>query len=240
MNHSHSRDPAEVSVQRDWIGWLPECKQDAFDQHARELEARYLMLSVALDEAIGLYNHGSDLKAIRNISLVSALCERLTRYLESTLSSLEAHVKCDAVIPSVTSLDPVNFMRRHDKYLARKCSVLSQILLTKRSGFLFKIKMLREMVFYLGDDCCASAEELLSSAPRAAYPKLWSDMDSGHFDLNTCLRESLIMLRCFLRVLPENQVKVFQNNLALRLAAPEAPGAPVRFVSPVFQNTTSA
>ena len=240
MNHSRSRDPAAVSVQRDWIGWLPECKQDAFDCHARELETRYLMLSVTLDEAIGLHNHSLELKAIRNLSLVPALCGRLTRYLESMLSSLESHVNFGALIPNVASLDAANFLRRHDKYLARKCSLLSRILLSRRSEYLFKSNMLREMVCYLGDDFCASTEELLSGAERAAYQELWNGMDAGQFDLNTCLRESLIMLRCFLRVLPENQVIGFQNNLALRMAVREAPGAAARIVSPVFQNTTIA
>jgi hypothetical protein len=238
VNHSRSRHTAAVSVQRDWIGWLPECKQEAFDRHARELEARYLMLSVTLDEAIGLHNHGPAFKAIQNISLVPALCGRLTRYLESTLSSLEAQVKCNALIPNVASPDPQHFLRSHDKYLARKCSLLSRIVLTRRSGFLFKINMLREMVFYLGDDCCASAGELSSGAATTAYSKQWVDLDTGHFDLNTCLRESLVMLRCFLRVLPENRLAGFEKTMALQLAAPATPRVAPRIVSAVPETTT--
>jgi len=240
LNHSCSRDSAGVSVQRDWIGWLPECKQDTFDRHARELEARYHMLSVTLDDAICLHNQGSEFQALQDISLVSALCGRLTLYLECMLGSLEARVKDDALIPNVAPLDPANFLRRHDKYLARKCCLLSRILLTQRSGFLFKSNVLGEMVCYLGNDFCALAATLLAGAARTACPKLWSGLDAGHFDLNTCLRETLIMLRCFLRVLPESQVLGFQNDIAARMAAPEAPDSAVRIASSVFQHPTSA
>jgi len=240
LNHSCSPDPAGVSVQRDWIGWLPECKQDAFDRHARELEARYQMLSVTLDDAIRLHNHGSEFQALQDISLVSALCGRLTLYLECMLGSLEARVKDDALIPNVAPLDPANFLRRQDKYLARKCCLLSRILLTQRSGFLFKSNVLREMVGYLGNDFYALAETLLAGTARAAHPKLWSCLDTGHFDLNTCLRETLIMLRCFLRVLPESQVLGFQDNIAARMAAPGAPDSAARITSSIFQHPTSA
>jgi len=240
LNHSCPRDSAGVSVQRDWIGWLPECKQDTFDRHARELEARYLILSVTLDDAIRLYNHGSEFQALQDISLVPALCGRLTLYLECMLGSLEAWVSDDTLIPNVVPLDPANFLRRHDKYLARKCCLLSRILLTQRSGFLFKSNVLREMVCYLGKDFCALAEILLAGTARAACPKLWSGLDTGHFDLNTCLRETLIMLRCFLRVLPEIQVLGFQNNLAVRMAAPEIPDSTARIASSVFHHPTSA
>ena len=240
MNHLNSRDTKADSVHRDWIGWLPEPRQHAFDQYANELEARYLMLSVVLDEAISLHNRGSELKAIQNISIVPALCERLSCYLQGLLSSLETHVKCGALFPSVAWLNPAHFLRRRDKYLARKSSLLSNVLLTQRSGYMLKSNMLREMVCYLQDDLCDSAEELVAGGATIGYPKLWIGMDTGHFDLNTCLRESLIMLRCFLRVLPDNQVLDFEKTMALEMAAPRTPRAALRAVSPVLENTTSA
>jgi len=80
----------------------------------------------------------------------------------------------------------------------------------------------------------------LAAAVSDGYPKLWIGMDTGHFDLNTCLRESLIMLRCFLRVLPDSQVLDFEKTMALEMAAPRTPRAAVRAVSPVLENTTSA
>lgn len=240
MNHSAPPDTAAGSVHRDWIGWLPECKQRAFDMYAKELEARYLMLSLTLDEAITLHNQGSQRKAILNIAIVPELCGRLTCYLRSMLCSLELHVKCNALVPNVASLDPVHFLRHRDKYLARKSALLGRVLLTRQSAFLFKISMLREMVYRLGDDLCDLAKGLLSDDATAAYSGRWAAMDTGHFDLNTCLRELLVMLRCFLRVLPENQVSGFEETVAQQMAAPEAPRAAARVGSAVLENTGRA
>jgi hypothetical protein len=198
------------------------------------------MLSVTLDEAIGLHNHGSELKAIQSVSLVPALCDRFSCFLQGMLCSLEVHVKDSALFPNVASLDPAHFLRRHDKYLARKSSLLNRVLLTHRSGYLFKGNMLREMVCYLRDDLCDSAEELVAGGETAGCSKLWLGMDTGQFDLNTCLRETLIMLRCFLRVLPDHQVLEFEKTMAFEMAAPKTPRAAARIVSPVFENTTGA
>lgn len=236
LNNSDSWNTAAGSVQADWIGWLSEGKQRVFDLYERELETRYFMLSVTLDEAIGLHNHGSELKAIQNISIVPALCGRLTCYLQSMLGSLEVHVKRSALIPNVASLDPEHFQRQRAKYLARKCSLLSRILLTQRSGFLFKSNMVRELVCCLGDDFCSSAQELSFGDATSAHAKQWLDMDTSHFDLNTCLRESLVMLRCFLRVLPENQIIKFERTMALQLAALANQGTAARIGAPVFEN----
>jgi hypothetical protein len=37
-------------------------------------------------------------------------------------------------------------------------------------------------------------------------------MDQDHFDLNTSLRESLILLKCFLQVLPGDEVRCFEEG----------------------------
>lgn len=240
MNHSDSLDTAAGSVHRDWIGWLPEGKQRAFDVHERELETRYWMLSLTLDEAISLHNRGSQRKAVQNIAIVPALCGRLTHYLRGLLCSLELHVKDNGLVPNVASLDPAHFLRQRDKYLARKNALLGRVLLTRQSAFLFKINMLQEMVCRLGDDLCDSAKALLSAGARTAYSGRWADMDTGHFDLNTCLRELLVMLRCFLRVLPDNQVSGFEETVAIQMAAPEPPRAAAHIGSPVLENTGRA
>ena len=239
LSRSYSGASSAGSVHRDWIGWLPEPKQAAFDLLANELEARYLMFSVTLDEAISLRKCGSQSKALQNISIVPALCGRLTSCLQSMFCSFEVLVKCNGLVPNVAPLNPAHFLRQRNKYLARKNSLLSRVLLTSRSQFLFKISLLQEMVSCLGDDFCESAQELLSDGATPAHSKLWMAADTGHFDLNTCLRESLVMLRCLLRVLPDIQVLDFKETMALQMAAPEAPRTAARIGSPSLESTTS-
>ena len=38
-------------------------------------------------------------------------------------------------------------------------------------------------------------------------------MDAAHYDLNTCLRETIVLLKSFLRALPEDQVGGFQKSV---------------------------
>ena len=47
-------------------------------------------------------------------------------------------------------------------------------------------------------------------------------MDAGHFDLNTCLRESMILLKCFLRVLPDEEIVDFEKTVSFRTVQPRS------------------
>ena len=40
---------------------------------------------------------------------------------------------------------------------------------------------------------------------------LWKIVDAAHYDLNTCLRETIIMLKSFLHVLPDEELPSFQK-----------------------------
>jgi len=42
-------------------------------------------------------------------------------------------------------------------------------------------------------------------------PKMWAEVDAGHYDLNTCLREAIVVFKSFLIALPEDQLGAFQD-----------------------------
>jgi hypothetical protein len=84
----------------------------AFHVYTNEFEARYLMLSVSLDEAIGLRNHGSQSKSYQIILITPPLCALLSDSLEGMLRSLAEHVTHYGVVPSVVPLDAANFHER--------------------------------------------------------------------------------------------------------------------------------
>ena len=52
----------------------------------------------------------------------------------------------------------------------------------------------------------------------------WGILDSSHYDLNTCLRESIVLLKCFLHALPAEQVTEFTAALQKHAFSP-SPGA---------------
>jgi hypothetical protein len=214
LKASTPRLEAGASVQADWFGWLPEAKMHVFRVYAEEFESRYLMLSVSLNEAIGLRNHGSQSKSYQVVLITPPLCGRLTDSLEGMLCSLGEHVTRYGMVPSVVPLDAANFHGQRGQRSARKNFLLSTVLLSKRAQYLSKVGTLREMVSYMSVDFCHAAEELLCARGSSKPGLLWTAMDEGQFDLNSCLRESMILLKSFLRVLPNQQLQAFQRTVS--------------------------
>jgi hypothetical protein len=70
------------------------------------------------------------------------------------------------------------------------------------------------MVGYLSDDFCHAAGELICARGPLKPALLWAATDHGQFDLNSCLREAMILLKCFLRVLPNQQLQAFQRTVS--------------------------
>jgi len=49
----------------------------------------------------------------------------------------------------------------------------------------------------------------------------WDTLERAHFDLNTCLREAIILLKSFLVVLPDDQLSSFESALELPKQHPD-------------------
>jgi hypothetical protein len=52
-------------------------------------------------------------------------------------------------------------------------------------------------------------------------------VDADHYDLNTCLREAIVLLKSFLLVLPSDQIGAFQQTI-LEQSKPRQTEAHVR------------
>ncbi len=174
------------SVQEDWSTWLPPVKAEAFDSCVRQLEIFYGMFSVSLNEA-----------SSQAIFVVPALCTRLARPVEGLLHTLGEHAKHFGIIPNTAPLDASNFRGSREQRIARINDLLSHMLLSQRSQFLNKIDALEEMVLSIRKDFCEVASDL-SSGASAAPSADWRALDDAHFDLNTCLREAIVLLKSFI------------------------------------------
>lgn len=219
---AHDRLPTRsTTVKQDWRAWLPPEKSKVFGACVQQLECRYSMFSVTLNEAIELRRVGLLGKAYQALCVSPALCARLTGPLSALLRAFSEHANHYGTAPNTAPLDPVNFQSNRGQGCARMNSLLSKVLLTQRAHFLRKINDLQELVEELGRDFCESAEELVTG--KASEPaRLWEAAGTDHFDLNTCLRESFVLLKSFLRALPEDQLCVFERSVTTQMNMPSS------------------
>jgi hypothetical protein len=202
------------SVQDDWCAWLPQEKAEVFEAHLKQLESIYMMFSVLLNEAIEFRQAGMISKSYQAVCMTPSLAGRLSTYLSALLHGLGGHAKHYGTIPNAAPLDAANFQGPKEQRTARMSDLLSRVLLTQRSQFLHKIGTLEEMVGDLSKDFRFAAENL-SSGVSTNPQSDWRVVDSAHYDLNTCLREAIVLLKSFLLVLPKEQLDLFEKSVSV-------------------------
>jgi hypothetical protein len=209
------------SVREDWCAWLPDAKAQVFDKQVQRLESSYVMLSVSLNEALEFRLRGQPGRSLQALGMTSGLCRLLTQTLAGLLRALSEHAKHYGTIPNAAPLDPANFQGVRLQRSARMSNLLNHVLLSQRLQFLHKISTLEEMVEDLGKDYRHAANDLADGI--ALHPKkMWDEVDADHYDLNTCVREAIVVFKSFLIALPENQLGAFQNTVLQQSMALEA------------------
>jgi hypothetical protein len=200
------------SVKDDWRAWLPEAKAEVFDNQVHQLESSYVMLSVSLNEAIELRHLGQPGKSLQAVGITSGLCSLLTQMLGGLLRALSEHSKHYGTIPNAAPLDPANFNGQRGQRSARMSGLLNRVLLSQRLQFLHKVSTLEEMVEDLGKDYRHAADDLAEGVSLNPQ-EMWAEVDADHYDLNTCLRESIVIFKSFLIALPDGQLGAFQSTV---------------------------
>src|SRR6266850_1165285 len=94
-------------------------------------------------------------------------------------------------------------------------------LLTQTLQFLHKLSTLGDMVEDLGREFRHAADDL-AEGTSLNPKKMWAEVDAGHYDLNTCLREAIVVFKSFLIVLPESQLAAFQDTVRQQSQPQEA------------------
>jgi hypothetical protein len=222
---THSLRSRFSSVRQDWRAWLPEDKARVFQEFGQRFETAYTMLSVSLDEALALRDAGQIAKARQAAAVTAELIRHLSDPLIAMLRALESHARHHGIAPNAAPLDPANFRGNRCLRASRLNFLLSRILLSQRSQFLHKIHVLKEMVEDLQEEFGAALEEL-ADGTSISPGDVWLSLDAHHYDLNTCLRETVVLFKSFLHVLPEEEVDDFE--LKARWKAPPAPSPKAR------------
>jgi hypothetical protein len=210
------------SVQQDWRGFLPDAKYSLYERHTRELENYYLMLSVTLNEILGRYRRGSFHLLCPEMGVLSDLCSRFVVRINALNHTMFQNARHFGVVPNLAPLDALNFATEFAQRLARRNELLSHILLSERSQFLHKLNSLQLIADQLGDQFIGAVQ----SVGHDGHPDpdvLFASLDSAHYDLNTCLRESIVLFKSFLFVLPEAELDRFDFTIC-GLARDRRPG----------------
>ncbi len=209
------------SVSQDWRLPLKGDKSHAYLNCIRRLETAYAMFSVSLDESFGMRRGGCNAKAYQVLSVAPALCRRLAYPLHSLLYSMLEHAKHFGTTPNLAPLDPGNFQNSRSQRVARFNDLFSKILLTRKSQFLHKISALADLVDEL-QTSFESTVEGLAGGQSLQPERDWELLDAVHYDLNTCLREAVVLFKSFLHTLPETQLTSFRATLEAQSAASSA------------------
>jgi hypothetical protein len=168
------------------------------------------MFSVSLDEALEYRRQGQVSKSYQAVCVTPDLATRLAGNLGAMLRALAGHAKHYGTVPNAAPLSAANFLGSKEQKTARMSDLLSRVLLTQRSQFLHKIGTLEEMVCDLGKDFRFAVENLTAvGSPKPATE--WQVIDAAHYDLNTCLRETIVLMKSFFVVLEDSQVVAFQR-----------------------------
>jgi hypothetical protein len=201
-----------ASVSQDWRKPLDAGKSSAYLHCVRRLETAYAMFSVNLDEAFGMRRIGRYSKASQVLTVAPALCGRFAQPLRSLLEVMLDHAKHFGIVPNLAPLDPQNFQNPRSRRAALLNELLSRILLTRKSQFFHKISTLGDLVEQLDLSYESTAAEL-ASGDSPLPDQDWESLDSIHYDLNTCLRETIVVFKSFLHALPEPQLSAFQGAM---------------------------
>lgn len=208
-----SATKAKDSVRDDWRAALPDDRKRQFDAISAQWEATYSMLSVTLNEAFALRDAGTLVRAREQAAVAADLVDRLAADLVHALQALRAKGWSSDPVPAVEPLHPKNFRGDSSQSHAAGNLFLHRVLPSRRARFLLKVRKLEAAVSRLAEDFRGPADEIAEGAsvePSAS----WHTLELAHDDLNTMMRESIVVLKSFLRAVSDGRFTAFRQCMA--------------------------
>jgi len=170
------------------------------------------MMSIALDDAVSLRSRGELICARQQVSIAAELLEPLVEALTSLCKTLSLRGRRLAVLPLVEPLNATFFRGDTGRSAASWNQILHRLLFGNRSRFLHKLRILSDTLDELGREFREAAGDI--SRGLAVQPHLcWERLDCLHYDFNTCLRETEVVLKSFLRIVPVEQLPALNTEL---------------------------
>jgi hypothetical protein len=180
------------------------------------------MLSVALNESFALRSRGELVRARQQAAVAAELARLLTFPLVRALQTMGSHARKHGMHSRVEPLNPDYFRGEAGRRVASWNLLMHRMLPAERFRFFQKLRALSTAIEETAEEFDRSATAIVEGT--STQPGVcWSDLDTLHYDLNTCLRESVVVLKSFLWVLPAVQMESLQSLLTAPLAPLASP-----------------
>lgn len=191
---------------------LPRERAKMFDALVRQWECTYAMMSIALDDALELRTRGELVCARQQVSVSAVLLDRLAGSLRSLCETLSICGRRLRAFPAVEPLNVCFFRGNTGRSAASWNGILHHVLFGNRARFFHKIRILAETVDRIAVEFQEAAGDI-SKGLCVQPADSWDRLDPLHFDFNTCLRETEIVFKSFLRVIPAEQLSALDSAL---------------------------
>ncbi|MGO9641888.1 MAG: hypothetical protein ACLP1Y_11365 [Candidatus Acidiferrales bacterium] len=204
------------TVTDDWLARLPSEPGRLYGATLDDLEDSYLIQSVTLNQAFVLCAEGRFEIARQCALTFGQLFDRLAQHLQGALCAMEEHGRHFGTLPNVHPLDPANFRSQAAQTVARLDNILGTRLFTARSRFFHKLSALGDALAEVQRESQLIAQECEDRDERSleAICRLLEVLD---YDLNTCMQETVIVLKSFFCALPVEELASFREKLLKRM-----------------------
>jgi hypothetical protein len=230
-NKKRETAASRSSVTDDWRSLLPAEKKCLFDGIVRHWEDAYAIFSVALDDAMSLRSEGKIGRARQCAEIAAGAIGNLAAPLEGACRTLGRTGRHLASPPSIAPLNPGFFRGEAARQNAHWNQLMHTVLFGGRSRFLHKLRVLEIIVADSAEDFCRVCDDLTAGHHREAS---WLRLDELHYDVNTCLREVVVVLKSFLLAMPSASLAAFQSDLNASVIAPPARQSPRPSLAPAI------
>ena len=212
MKRKLGTSSARRSVSDDWIAWLPRDKVHVFDAVVHRWETYYAMLSVSLDDALSLRARGELVRARQQVTVSAELISCLASSLVGACGVLSDRGRHISNVPNVAPLNAEFFRGETAQTAASWNEFLHRVLFASRSRHFQKLRILSETLQNLVREYNDAAEDVAEGI-SVRPGDCWEALECLQYDFTTCLRETEVLLKSFLRALPTEQLEAFASDL---------------------------
>jgi len=189
-----------------------------FGATRNELECSNGILSVALDEALGLCEQEQFTIAKERAAAFAGLFDRLAIRLRLVIRTIEEHGSHFGTLPNVTPLDTENFRGATAQRISFMDDLRARVVFRGRTRFFHKLHALREIIEELQKETRAIVEDV-SAGARVFPNRTWRELEVLGYDLNTCMGETTVVLKSFFCALPAEELEAFRQKLVMQVPA---------------------
>ena len=158
------------TVREEWVAWLPEEMDHLFDATRNEMECSNVILSVVLDEALGLCEQGQFTLSLERAIVFDELFDRLANRLCLVIRTIDNHSSRFGTLPNVAALAYSHFRGTTAQRISFMSSLLAKAIFCGRTRFFHKLDSLAEIIEELQKETRAILENVSNGVHLFPFP----------------------------------------------------------------------